>query len=125
MLCGLIWFVQLVHYPLLLRVGTGTFSGYELAHQRLTGRLVAPLMLAELAAAVLLCGFRPGAAAYAGLALLGLIWGSTFLVQMPLHARLGAQHDPVLIRRLIRSNWLRTLAWTLRGLLAAALLGGS
>ena len=44
---GLIWFVQLVHYPLFARVGVADFTAYEREHVRRTGLLVAPLMLLE------------------------------------------------------------------------------
>ena len=44
---GLIWFVQIVHYPLFAQVGREGFSGYEQAHQNRTTFVVAPLMLVE------------------------------------------------------------------------------
>ena len=31
---GLIWFVQIVHYPLMARVGRVRFHAYETDHQR-------------------------------------------------------------------------------------------
>ena len=33
---GLIWFVQVVHYPLFAAVGADQFVAYEVAHQRRT-----------------------------------------------------------------------------------------
>jgi hypothetical protein len=54
MLTGLIWFVQVVHYPLFHKVGVSGFSGYEKAHMRLTSFVVIPLMLGELVSALLL-----------------------------------------------------------------------
>lgn len=53
--------------------------------------------------------------AWLGLAILGIIWISTAFVQVPLHARLEGGWDGVAIERLIRSNWLRTIPWTMRG----------
>jgi hypothetical protein len=49
--------------------------------------------------------------------LLALIWLSTAVVQVPLHQSLAARYDDSTLRRLVRSNWLRTMAWTARGLL--------
>ena len=43
---GLIWFVQVVHYPLMARVGEDGFAEYEKHHQRLTTWVVAPPMAA-------------------------------------------------------------------------------
>ena len=48
---GLIWFVQIVHYPLFLRVGADAFRTFSAEHQRRTTRVVAPLMLLEIATA--------------------------------------------------------------------------
>jgi hypothetical protein len=49
---GVIWFVQIVHYPLFSRVGQPGFSEYAREHVRRTGRVVAGPMLVELASAV-------------------------------------------------------------------------
>ena len=56
---GLIWFVQIVHYPLFSRVGEEAFQRYETDHQRLTTWVVGPPMLAEFATAILLVWCRP------------------------------------------------------------------
>ncbi|MCX6613692.1 MAG: hypothetical protein NTW74_22960, partial [Acidobacteria bacterium] len=51
---GLIWFVQIVHYPLFERIGTENFALYEERHQKLTTSVVAPAMLLELVASIVL-----------------------------------------------------------------------
>lgn len=120
-MCGLIWFVQLVHYPLMKEVAATGFVRYERRHQRATTRVVAPAMLLELMTAIALaiaCG--PGTArllAIANLGLLGLIWASTLFIQMPIHKRLGRGYDAALIDRLVLSNWLRTGLWSVRSFL--------
>jgi len=126
-LTGLVWFVQLVHYPLMAETGCETFPRYELLHQRRTTWIVAPAMSAEALLALWLLLRRPAEipfwpAALAGLLLAG-IWVSTFAVQVPLHARLAAGFDPQAHRRLVLTNWWRTAAWSLRSLLALWLLG--
>jgi hypothetical protein len=122
---GLIWFVQIVHYPLMGRVGESSFADYEARHTRLTGFVVGPVMLAEGATALCLVwlpSFR-SPAALIGLVLLVVIWLSTAFLQVPCHRRLSAEFDPVVHRRLVRSNWIRTIAWTLRGGLSLLILG--
>ena len=118
---GVIWFVQLVHYPLFARVGPSEFAGYERAHRRFTARAVAPPMLAELVTAGLLLWVRPEPlplwAVVAGLALVAANWVSTCAVQIPCHDRLTRGFDPAVHRRLVATNWLRTVVWSLRGLL--------
>ncbi len=121
---GLIWFVQVVHYPLFARVGPDAFAAYEREHQHRTTVVVAPLMLAEaIAAAVLVAQPEAGALEWIGAALVVFLWASTALVQVPLHRRLDAAFDARTVSLLVRTNWLRTLAWTARAIIALVLLG--
>lgn len=122
---GLIWFVQLVHYPLFTAVGTEAFVAYEREHCRRTNWIVLPAMSAEAILAGGLWWCAPGAlasVALVGLVALATVWGSTFLLQVPCHRQLAEVADPTTIRRLVASNWLRTGAWSVRALVAAALL---
>lgn len=72
---GFIWTMQLLHYPLLDRVGEDSFSRYETDHNRLFGRVAGPGVLLTLVSAVLLLFVRPSgipvAAAVADLGLQG------------------------------------------------------
>ena len=123
MMTGLIWFVQVVHYPLFHKVGTKAFADYEAWHTRRTGWVVAPLMLAELGTALgLLWQQASQNWVWANAILLGLIWLSTAVIQVPLHARLAAGYEAPIARKLVRTNWLRTLAWSLRALLLGGIL---
>lgn len=124
-LCGLIWFVQVVHYPLFAAVGEREFVAYEQAHCRRIAPIVLPPMVVELGLALWLWFAAPPALApwaAMGLGLLVIVWGSTFLVQVPCHERLALTADAAALRRLVVSNWARTVAWTLRGGLAVGLL---
>jgi len=123
---GLIWFVQVVHYPLLARIAPDDVPRYEKVHTRLTIWVVGPPMLAELVSGVLLLWVRPAEVsslqAWAGVALLAVTCCSTQFVQVPCHARLSQAFDPAVHRRLVRTNWVRTVAWSLRGLLVLWML---
>lgn len=125
---GLIWFVQVVHYPLFDGVGDEGAVAYAAAHQRQTGWVVGPVMLLEAATAAALVlvppAGVPAALAWAGAGLLALVWLSTALLQVPLHARLVAGPDRGAVRALVRGNWVRTLAWSARGGVALWLLAG-
>jgi len=120
---GVIWFVQIVHYPLFGRVGAADFRAYEREHARRTGWVVGPAMIVELALALALA-IRGGALAWTGLALLGVIWASTAFVQVPLHRQLATGPDEAAQRRLVRTNWLRTVAWSGRAVIATTLATG-
>ncbi len=121
-MAGVIWFVQLVHYPLFASVGQSQFAGYEIEHAGRTTWIAAPAMLIEAATSVLLLWVRPHAIsleiAAAGVLLTGLIWASTFAMQVPLHARLSIGFKPDLHRSLVATNWIRTSARTGRAWLA-------
>jgi hypothetical protein len=120
---GLIWFVQVVHYPLFGRVGREGSPDYQSAHQSLTTFVVFPPMLIELATSGAFLWMPPDRiprwALWLGFALVGIIWLSTLLLQVPQHNRLAVAFDPAAHRRLVLTNWIRTLAWSARALLVA------
>jgi hypothetical protein len=123
---GIIWFVQVVHYPLMARVGRDGYPAYHAAHSRRTTWVVVPPMLLELGTAAWLAlrptPYFPPSAAWAGLALLAVVWLSTFLLQVPRHGTLEHGFDAGAHRRLVRTNWIRTVGWTLRGILVLSQL---
>lgn len=123
---GLIWFVQIVHYPMFADVGREVFARYAAIHQRATGFVVIPVMLVELATAGwLLAAFRNdvgSALAWAGAVMVVLIWLSTFTLQVPMHRKLSGGFDAQAWRFLVRTNWLRTVLWTARGGVTLAML---
>ena len=123
---GLIWFVQVVHYPLFDFASERRFAGFAAEHQRRTSLVVVPLMFAEAGTALSLLVAPPVGLGrgplWLGLLLLLVVWLSTALLQVPLHRRLANERDAAAIRRLVTSNWLRTVAWTARGGLALFLL---
>lgn len=125
-MAGLIWFVQLVHYPLLSHVGPEGYATYQRAHERLTLWAVAPAMLVELGCASWLMLAPPrGVSAgllWSGLGLVILVWVSTVALQVPCHRRLANGFDAATHRRLVRSNWIRTAAWSARGMIALMML---
>ncbi len=121
-MCGLIWFVQIVHYPLFASLGREDFALYEKTHVRRTGWVVGPLMIAEGISAIWLCAIPPlgfgRVIPLIGFVLLVLIWGSTAALQVPAHRQLERGFSPEHHRRLTRTNWIRTILWSIRALLA-------
>jgi hypothetical protein len=123
---GLIWFVQVVHYPLFAAVGRDHFPAYEGAHTQLVSLVVIPAMLTELLTAVLLViaggqSVRLGES-LGGLVLLAVVWGSTFFLQVPRHTELAGGFDEAAHRALVTTNWVRTIGWSLRGLLSLLMI---
>ncbi len=125
-LTGIIWTVQLVHYPLMALVGRDAFVTYEAAHApRMAAVVVLPWTLQGLTTAWLLVE-RPvavgaalvwsGAAAAVLTVLVTVVWS------VPAHARLAAGFDERVHARLVRTNWLRTGAWTAHAVIASAIV---
>jgi hypothetical protein len=110
-----------MHYPLVAQVGKEGFAAYEAAHSNLITPIVGPPMLVELATASLLLFFRSPAIGLAetivGLMLVVVIWLSTMFLQVPQHGILSAGFNETAHQFLVNSNWLRTVAWSMRGAL--------
>ena len=82
---GVIWFVQVVHYPLFARVAPESFTTYHAAHVRRTSWVVVgPMLLELLSAFVVLSKAEEGTPqilSAIGLTLLMLIWGARSLAK--------------------------------------------
>ena len=123
---GLIWFVQVVHYPLFAAVGASEFPAYSRLHQSLTTLVVGPPMLVEAVTAAILVFARPAGipawTAWTGLGLVAAIWLSTAILQVPAHGRLASGFVAETGDFLVSSNWIRTVAWTARAALVTLML---
>ena len=123
---GLIWMVQIVHYPLFDDVGPTHYVDYQQRHQANITYIVMPVMLIELATAVLLI-FYPmvgvdKSLVYLGLGLVIVIWLSTAFLQVPCHDKLVKGFDQAAYRWLVDSNWVRTIGWSARGAIVTMML---
>lgn len=123
---GVVWMVQVVHYPLMRFVSTARFAHFESAHRSRISMVVGPLMAVEgICVIAFLVNPPPGLTwwlPWAGAVAEAVAIGATVLVSAPLHERLNARYDQVHLDRLIATNWIRTLAWTCRAGLAIAML---
>jgi hypothetical protein len=117
---GVIWLIQLVHYPLLqclAPLSTAEFITYTQRHVSTITWVVGPAMLLEAVLGVWCLWQAPKT--LQGLCLLGaglllVIWASTALLQVPCHAILQQRFDANVIGQLVASNWVRTVAWTVK-----------
>lgn len=123
---GVIWIVQVVHYPLMRFVSAEQFARFETAHRVRISWVVGPLMAVE-GVCVLAFLFAPPAGLvwwlpWAGAAAEAVAIGTTVFVSAPLHERLNAHFDQASLDRLVATNWVRTFAWTARAGVAIAML---
>lgn len=123
---GVIWLVQLGTYPLQVHVPAENFVEYQAAHMRRITYVVGPLMLVEAGTAAWLlfipmsdCGVT---LSWVGMGLVFLIWISTIVLQVPCHWKLERGKDDAAIRKLVATNWVRTLGWTARAVVVGWLI---
>ena len=127
-LVGLIWMVQLVHYPLMAVVGAANSVPYQQQHVQRIGWIVVPLMVVELITVLAICRFSGHLAApwlaWAGVFVLGWIWITTALFSVPAHSVLQSGFQAAAHRTLVQTNWLRTIGWSVRAGIAVAMTSG-
>lgn len=117
---GIIWMVQVAVYPLFARLEEPVFSDYHDRYMRQVTLIIAPFMFLEASscAACLLLGDWQNFVLPT--ILLAVVWASTAFIQVPQHQKLTPQTVP----GLVRSNWIRTIAWTARIVLLGVMVGG-
>lgn len=120
-MAGLCWFVQIVHYPLFHQIKLEDFPNYERKNYR-TGFITAPAMMIELATGLYLIYHNPNLYHSLNVGLLGVIASSTAFIQVPIHLKLLKNTSVQLIDKLILTNWIRTISWTIRIVILALLL---
>lgn len=110
---GLIWYVQLVHYPTFKFIDEEIFQSFHAHHSLKTGIIVMPIMSIELASSGALTWFYGWTSLHAiGFYVVIFIWLSTFILSVPKHNALSHGKVDSLITDLIATNWVRTALWT-------------
>jgi len=123
---GLIWFVQIVHYPLFGYVGSKEFETFHEHHKTLITPVVGFVMIVELVTTGILI-FQipvgiPNWTVIVGIILIGVIWISTLFLQIPYHNKLSSKFDKNILMMLVNTNWIRTICWSLRGIIVLIML---
>lgn len=125
LMVGFIWTIQVLTYPMMRAVPPEGFVAFELMHRNRVTAVLAVLAPLEIVAAAGVAAFVDEVPSWLSIgsgALLVAIWVSTLLYYAPLHMRLSTGFDPVVHRRLVRTNWVRTAAWTARGAAAIVMI---
>ena len=124
-MCGIIWWVQIVHYPMFSSIGADEFVSYHARNVHRTTMVVGPVMLMEAGLALALVYLLPAqnilGIAWIGIGLLAVVWGTTAFFSVPAHGVLSAGFDSTAHDRLVTTNWIRTLGWTARLFIAWAI----
>lgn len=121
---GVIWYVQLIAYPQFRMISVSDWIPFEKNHTRRSFWLIAPLFVIETIGmggiAMFYSESQPILVLASALCYL-TAYVATFTIHMPLHKLLSTSHQSSWIERLIFTNWYRTIAWTLKGILSLAL----
>lgn len=112
---GLIWYVQLVHYPSFQFIEKDIFQKFHSHHSFKTGFIVMPMMSLELATSGALAWITGWLTLNAiGFYLVILIWLSTLFFSVPKHNALKHGKVDSLIDGLVNTNWFRTILWSIK-----------
>jgi hypothetical protein len=123
LMTGLMWYVQLVHYPSFLLVKDNQFQKFHQFHTTATSSVVMLPMVLEMVSALFLIMAKPQEKMlYAIFVLLVAVWSVTFFVSVPAHNELAKGYNENIVNHLIGTNWIRTISWTLKSVLLAYLL---
>ncbi len=111
----LIWLVQVIIYPGLFRISSKEFVKYHSWYTIRITAIVLPLMICEviITAGWLILDKVTIFSAIAAFFVV-FVWLSTFMLQVPIHKQLQSGKDKTLIRRLVKTNWIRTFAWSMK-----------
>ena len=113
---GIIWVIQIVHYPSFHYIDKNRYVSFQNFHMNKISYIIVPIMAVELFSGlgILFIIQEQQISFYVSFALLILIWMITGLLFTKYHSDLSKKYNEETILQLIRFNWIRTLFWTIR-----------
>ena len=116
---GVIWVIQIVHYPSFHFIEKELYTAFQKFHMNKISIIVIPIMLAELITGMMLFLDKSSKSPILiiSFVILVLIWLITGVFFSKAHNELMTGYQELVINQLVAMNWIRTLLWTLRLLL--------
>ena len=116
---GVIWIIQLVHYPSFHFIELKQYTTFQRFHMSRISYVVIPAMVTELFTLILIiiAMDQIDTLVLASAILLIFIWLITAVFFSGVHQKLTLGYDQTVVDKLVKLNWGRTLLWTLRLLL--------
>ncbi len=112
---GVIWVIQLVHYPSFKYVNESDYIIFQKYHMSNISYIVFPVMFTELITALIILFFGEKSLFFVlSLICLFLIWVITGVLFTKYHSILKEGKDLMIIEKMIKANWIRALLWTMR-----------
>lgn len=124
MLAGIIWFVQLVQFPLFQQVKPAHFLRYEISFKQSSSWFLLVFFLLEAYGTIGVLAIHRAEhplLVWSNLILFAFVWITTIGITTPIHTSLMQRYLPEKIRLLHSANWLRTVGWTLKAAVAVLL----
>ena len=123
---GVIWVIQLVHYPSFRYTDKEKYVSFQIFHMRNISFIVMPVMTLEFLSGLLLVLYHSNHVSLLRISffLLLIIWLVTALFFAQIHQKLSKGYDETLVRKLVSLNWIRTLLWTIRTIIITYCLIG-
>ena len=123
---GVIWVIQLVHYPSFRFTDREKYVSFQIFHMRKISFIVMPVMVLEFLSGLLLVLYHSNYESLLRISfiLLLIIWLVTALFFAQIHQKLSKGYDETLVRNLVSLNWIRTLLWTIRTIIITYCLIG-
>ncbi len=113
---GVIWIVQLVHYPSFHYIDFKKYRSFQRFHMEKISFIVVPAMIFELGSGLMLFFFdyKEDWFFILSMVFLLVIWIITAIFFSKLHGKLANGYVNTVVDSLIKINWFRTLLWTVR-----------
>ena len=123
---GVIWVIQLVHYPSFRFTDKEKYVSFQIFHMRNISFIVMPVMILEFLSGLVLVLYNNNheSLLMVSFFLLLIIWLVTALFFAQIHQKLSKGYDETLVTKLVSLNWIRTLLWTVRSFIIAYCLIG-
>ena len=118
---GVIWTIQLVHYPSFHFIELNQYTTFQRFHMSRISYVVIPAMLTELFTLILIIISmdQVDPIILSSALFLIVIWLMTAVFFSGVHQKLTLGYDQAIVEKLVKLNWGRTLLWTLRLLLVS------
>ena len=115
---GVIWVIQLVHYPSFHFIDKDIYDSFQKFHMNKISIIVIPVMILELVTGfLLLIGNSKNILIIISFGILILIWGITGLFFSDAHGKLISGYNELIVNKLVSMNWIRTGLWTFKMIL--------
>ena len=116
---GVIWVIQIVHYPSFHFIEKELYTAFQKFHMNKISIIVIPIMLAELITGMMLFLDKSykSPLLIISVIILVLIWLTTGVFFTKAHNELITGYQQAVVNQLVVMNWIRTSLWTLRLLL--------